>query len=328
MLVPNRHGSAESYRYGFQGQEKDDEVKGEGNSLNYTFRMHDPRVGRFFAVDPSFKAFPWNSSYAFSENRTIDGIELEGREWDLAIRDDKTEVSVNVSFDFDKETVNFTKEQILMYQNAISVQFNQTLNLSSNGSISGSVSFNGGSSSERLIPSISLFGQEHKGTMEQPMIAGFATYGSISLNIFNKDGSVKTPNELAEDAVHELFHTLRFEHPFEKTQGLDTKLLSLGKNNYQTTSTTDPNIFYNIMNYGLITIDGQKLKDLWSSKRPIFITQDQIKLMKSEIELQMQGYGVMPVYDSKLNSNEVLSNYKKYFEDYWLNTPGEDVEKK
>ncbi|GGD34284.1 hypothetical protein GCM10011343_25210 [Flavobacterium orientale] len=80
MLVPNRHGSAESYRYGFQGQEKDDEVKGEGNSLNYTFRMHDPRVGRFFAVDPLSKSYPWNSSYAFSENRVIDSGELEGLE--------------------------------------------------------------------------------------------------------------------------------------------------------------------------------------------------------------------------------------------------------
>jgi hypothetical protein len=49
MLVPNRH-SVDDYRYGFQGQEKDDEIKGgKGNSLNYTFRMHDPRVGRFFA---------------------------------------------------------------------------------------------------------------------------------------------------------------------------------------------------------------------------------------------------------------------------------------
>ncbi len=32
---------------GFQGQEKDDEIKGEGNSLNYTYRMHDPRLGGF-----------------------------------------------------------------------------------------------------------------------------------------------------------------------------------------------------------------------------------------------------------------------------------------
>jgi RHS repeat-associated protein len=78
--VPNRHGSADSYRYGFQGQEKDDELKGEGNSLNYTFRMHDPRIGRFFARDPLSSKYPWNSPYAFSENRVIDAIELEGLE--------------------------------------------------------------------------------------------------------------------------------------------------------------------------------------------------------------------------------------------------------
>jgi RHS repeat-associated protein len=80
MLVPNRHGSSASYRYGFQGQEMDNEIKGEGNSLNYTFRMHDPRVGRFFAVDPLFRKYPHNSPYAFSENRVIDGVELEGLE--------------------------------------------------------------------------------------------------------------------------------------------------------------------------------------------------------------------------------------------------------
>jgi RHS repeat-associated protein len=82
MLVPNRHETriSNGYRYGFQGQEKDNELKGEGNSINYTFRMHDPRIGRFFAIDPLFKSFPWNSPYAFSENRVIDGVELEGRE--------------------------------------------------------------------------------------------------------------------------------------------------------------------------------------------------------------------------------------------------------
>jgi len=88
MLLPNRHNSSDSYRYGFQGQEKDDELKGEGNSLNYKYRMHDPRVGRFFAVDPLFADFPWNSPYAFSENRLIDAIELEGLE-SLEVKDFK-----------------------------------------------------------------------------------------------------------------------------------------------------------------------------------------------------------------------------------------------
>jgi RHS repeat-associated protein len=83
MLVPRRNGSLESYKYGFQGQEKDDEIKGEGNSLNYTFRMHDPRVGRFLSLDPLSPQYPNNSPYAFSENRVIDGIELEGGEFKI-----------------------------------------------------------------------------------------------------------------------------------------------------------------------------------------------------------------------------------------------------
>jgi len=69
-----------TYRYGIQGQEKDNEIKGTGNSINYKYRMHDPRLGRFFAVDPLFRKYPYNSPYAFSENRVIDKIELEGLE--------------------------------------------------------------------------------------------------------------------------------------------------------------------------------------------------------------------------------------------------------
>ena len=97
MLVPNRHSNSESYRYGFQGQEMDNELKGEGNSLNYEFRMHDPRVGRFFAVDPLTEKFPWNSPYAFSENRVIDGVELEGLE------------RVSYIYNFNKKTNGYDK---------------------------------------------------------------------------------------------------------------------------------------------------------------------------------------------------------------------------
>jgi RHS repeat-associated protein len=80
MLIPGRHEASGSYRYGFQGQEKDDEIKGEGNSLNYTFRMHDPRVGRFFAIDPLTKKYPYLTPYQFSSNQPIHTFELEGLE--------------------------------------------------------------------------------------------------------------------------------------------------------------------------------------------------------------------------------------------------------
>lgn len=81
-LLDGRHGqqNGTDYRYGFQGQEADDEIKGEGNSYNYTYRMHDPRIGRFFAIDPLAAQYAHNSPYAFSENIVINAVELEGLE--------------------------------------------------------------------------------------------------------------------------------------------------------------------------------------------------------------------------------------------------------
>jgi RHS repeat-associated protein len=81
MLIPGRGYNSEKYRFAFQGQEKDDEIKGStGTSYAYKFRMHDPRTGRFWSIDPLSAKYPYNSSYAFSENRVIDGVELEGLE--------------------------------------------------------------------------------------------------------------------------------------------------------------------------------------------------------------------------------------------------------
>ena len=81
MLQPGRTFSSSDYRYGFQNQEKTDEVSGNGNHYEFKFREYDPRLIRFWSVDPLFRDYPWNSSYAFAENRLIDGIDLEGKEF-------------------------------------------------------------------------------------------------------------------------------------------------------------------------------------------------------------------------------------------------------
>ncbi|MBL4707002.1 MAG: hypothetical protein JKY48_00990 [Flavobacteriales bacterium] len=80
MQMPERYGRANKYRYGFQGQERDDEIKGDGNSVNYKYRMHDPRLGRFFAVDPLAPEYPHYTPYQFSGNKLISHVELEGLE--------------------------------------------------------------------------------------------------------------------------------------------------------------------------------------------------------------------------------------------------------
>lgn len=79
-MMPGRKYKAGSglYRYGFQNQEIDKEFW--GGAVSFEYRVEDPRLVRFFSVDPLATKFPWNSPYAFSENRLLDGIELEGLE--------------------------------------------------------------------------------------------------------------------------------------------------------------------------------------------------------------------------------------------------------
>lgn len=84
----------------------DDEIKGEGNSVNFKYRMHDPRVGRFFARDPLASKYPWNSDYAFSENVLINAVELEGLEKSIVINNN------NNGRHSDREIHILTGEQI------------------------------------------------------------------------------------------------------------------------------------------------------------------------------------------------------------------------
>ena len=42
--------------------------------------MHDPRLGRFFAIDPLFKEYPNYTPYSFSGNKVIASVEFEGLE--------------------------------------------------------------------------------------------------------------------------------------------------------------------------------------------------------------------------------------------------------
>jgi len=72
--------SSEKYRYGFNGQEKNNEIAGQNNNYDFKFRIFDTRIGRFMSTDPLFKDYPWNSTYAFAENDVIRAIDMEGLE--------------------------------------------------------------------------------------------------------------------------------------------------------------------------------------------------------------------------------------------------------
>ncbi len=79
-LHPYRTGSISDYKFGFNGKEKKSGWRGEGNSYEYGMRNYDSRIGRFTRIDPLFYSYPYNSTYAFAENRPIIGIDLDGQE--------------------------------------------------------------------------------------------------------------------------------------------------------------------------------------------------------------------------------------------------------
>jgi RHS repeat-associated protein len=78
--MPQRSTSSGSYRYGFNGKENDNEIKGTGNQQDYGMRIYDPRLGRFLSIDPISKEYPWFTPYQFAGNTPIQAIDLDGAE--------------------------------------------------------------------------------------------------------------------------------------------------------------------------------------------------------------------------------------------------------
>ena len=79
--MPGRKYQASSgYRYGFNGKENDNDVKGEGNQQDYGMRIYDPRLGRFLSVDPLTTKYPELTPYQFASNTPIQAVDLDGGE--------------------------------------------------------------------------------------------------------------------------------------------------------------------------------------------------------------------------------------------------------
>lgn len=80
MLMPNTSDEPEEdgYRYGYQGSEKDDEVKGGNNSYTTYYRQLDPRIGRWLSIDPECQMFPSMSPYISMDNNPISYSDILG----------------------------------------------------------------------------------------------------------------------------------------------------------------------------------------------------------------------------------------------------------
>jgi RHS repeat-associated protein len=73
------------YRYGFNGQEKDNEIKGTGNSLDFGARIYDSRLGRWLSLDPLQAKYPSLSAYNFCNNNPVLFKDPDGRDAHVSI---------------------------------------------------------------------------------------------------------------------------------------------------------------------------------------------------------------------------------------------------
>jgi len=86
-IMPGRNYNASGYRFGFNGQEKDNEITGvTGTHYTAEFWEYDSRIGRRWNIDPMTPKYPWQSPYACFNNNPIYYSDPSGLEGDDPVK--------------------------------------------------------------------------------------------------------------------------------------------------------------------------------------------------------------------------------------------------
>jgi hypothetical protein len=81
MLMPGKTWNDANYRYGFNGQEKSDDISGAGNHTTAEYWEYDTRIGRRWNIDLVSK--PDFSGYAVLGNNPMAMVDPNGADWYL-----------------------------------------------------------------------------------------------------------------------------------------------------------------------------------------------------------------------------------------------------
>lgn len=132
MVMPERSFNAESYRYGFNGKESDnDGLGGGGSTYDYGFRIYNPGIARFLSEDPLTASYPFYSPYQFAGNLPIWAIDLDGQE-PLLATDYKTlaqlKKKVTITYVSEKRTEEWTYYSVTLVHKYKNTVLTHTLN--------------------------------------------------------------------------------------------------------------------------------------------------------------------------------------------------------
>ncbi len=70
--------TSNKYRYGFNGEERMDELSGEAMAYDLGARFYDGRLGKMFSIDPLEAMYPWQSPYAYCNNSPVSIVDIKG----------------------------------------------------------------------------------------------------------------------------------------------------------------------------------------------------------------------------------------------------------
>ena len=84
LPMKDRTFSDDTYRYGFNGKEKDNSISSTA-AYDYGFRIYDPRIAKFLSVDPLTSEYPYFTPYQFAGDQPIMSIDVDGLENQIAI---------------------------------------------------------------------------------------------------------------------------------------------------------------------------------------------------------------------------------------------------
>lgn len=112
LIIPNQDTLSQIRKIGIEPNKAIFYIFGENNEILFQGNLTKGKLSRFLSVDPLAKNYPWNSAYAFAENRVIDGIDLEGAEWKSQHKwSDKITNKDHISLLGDKYTKGMTYKQ-------------------------------------------------------------------------------------------------------------------------------------------------------------------------------------------------------------------------
>ena len=97
-IMPGRNFTSSSYRYGFGGEEKTDEISGTGNHIDFIERGYDPRLGRWWSIDKYFAKYPYQSPYAFVGDNPILNKEKDGNDYGVYVNHDTKTIIIKATY--------------------------------------------------------------------------------------------------------------------------------------------------------------------------------------------------------------------------------------